>query len=137
MFRCSLLEISRTGKQRLAQMISAEVNTAASGEEKPGDIFLPLSCKSTLTANHRAGDQAASSTLSLVEVCHPLAYFAPAIAAVAQRAIAIPKGFHLVSFSAFVFASHLTSHGGTLTIEAIAYLKHNAIMVNAYHSGGK
>ena len=125
------------GKQKLSDQVGNAVSSQASAEEKPGDILLPLSCNNVLTSTHHAGDLASVATLTLVEVCSPLAYFAPDIASVAQRAIAIPRGYHLVSFSAFVYASHLTSTGGTLTVDAIAYLKHNAIVGSQSHYGGK
>lgn len=124
------------GQQHLADLAKTEVNNQASGEEKPGDILLPLSCKSTFTASHQAGDQAASAVLTLVAVCHPLAYFAPDIIRVAQQDIALPRGYRLISFSAFVYASHLTSQGGTLTVQAIAYLKQNTPVVH-YRFAGK
>ncbi len=120
----------------LSDQVNAGVQRRASGEGKPGDILLPLLCSSVFTADHAAGDMVAAATLSLTVDCQPLAYFAPDIASVAQRAIAIPKGYHLVSFSAFVYASHLTSQGGTLTVDAIAYLKHD-VVVNSERFAGK
>ena len=125
------------GKQQVSDQVGKAVNTAISAEAKPGDVLLPLQCHNTLTSNHRAGDQASSATLTLTENCQPLAYFAPDIATAAQRAIAIPKGYHLVSFSAFVFASRLSASGGTLSVEVLAYLAHNAVVVSTSHFAGK
>jgi hypothetical protein len=61
----------------------------------------------------------------VAETCTPLAYFAGDIEAATRQRLTTPKGYHLVSFSAFVAESHTAAAGGTLTIQAIAYLRRN------------
>jgi len=116
-----------TGTQQLMSQADAATSAKAQREMKPGYVLLPLHCSHSLSASHQAGDQAASSTLTLGETCTPLAYFAADIISLAGQHIPIPKAYHLVSFSAFVVESHVTATGGTLTVAAIAYLKRNTL----------
>ncbi len=112
-----------TGTQTLTAQVNAAVRSQANKEARPGDVLLPLDCNSSLSSDHQAGDEAASAVITLTQVCTPLAYFAPDIETIAQRSIPIPKGYQFVSFVAFVAQSHLHAQGGTLTIQAIVYLK--------------
>jgi hypothetical protein len=125
------------GTQTVTSQVSTAINDLAQGEIQPGYILLPLDCKTTLSANHSAGDHVGTAILTLTEVCTPLAYFAPDIAFAAQQRITIPKGYHLVSFSALVAQSNVTSAGGTLTVQAVAYLKQNTPIISPYHFAGK
>ncbi|SRR5579875_1155755 len=117
------------GKQRLEQLVSEQVNGQVAREEKPGDVFLPFSSQKTFTDTHQAGDLATSTAISLVETCEPLAYFAPDVERAAQQLVAIPRGYQLVSFSADIFKSRLSANGGTLSVEAIAYLRRTSLSV--------
>lgn len=126
-----------TGSQALTTQADEAVNGQAQQETRPGTILLPLDCAGTLVASHQAGDQALASTLTLTKTCTPLAYAATDIAKQAQLRIAIPKGYHLVSFSAFVAGSNIGAQGGTLTVQAIAYLKQDTPVVRTSHFAGK
>lgn len=126
-----------TGRQALASQMNEAANTQAQQEVKPGYITLPLHCTERFLASHQAGDEAASSLLTFTKTCTPLAYNAADIEMLAQQRIAIPRGLHLVSFSALVLQSHVTAQGGALRVEAIAYLKYNTPIVSTYHFAGK
>ncbi|HEX7735303.1 MAG TPA: baseplate J/gp47 family protein [Ktedonobacteraceae bacterium] len=126
-----------TGRQALAAQVNDAVNAQAQQEVKPGFILLPLDCTTTFSASHQAGDQAAASLLALTKTCTPLVYSAVDIEKLAQRSIAIPQFYHLVSFTALVVQSNVTAQGGTLTVHAIAYLKHNVVPVHTYRFPGK
>jgi len=90
-----------------------------------------------LSASHQAGDQAANSTITLTEICTPLAYFAPDIATQARQRLTIPNDYQLVSFTAVVVDSQVTTTSGTLTVRAIAYLKRIRLVVSPYRFAGK
>jgi hypothetical protein len=126
-----------TGRQALTTGVDEAVNHQAQQETRPGMVLLPLDCKTAFSASHAAGEQAASSTLTLTKTCTPLAYFVPEVEVLAERLVRIPPDFHLVSFVAFVAASHVTATGGTLTVQATAYLKQNTLWVSTYHFAGK
>jgi hypothetical protein len=126
-----------SGTQTLTGQVSAAMNDQAQREMKPGLILLPLNCSPTLTSDHQPGDEVSSAILTLKESCTPLAYFAGAIAAVSQHGFTLPQGYHLVSFTALVLDSHTTATEGTLTVQAIAYLKQNTATVRTYHFAGK
>lgn len=112
------------GKQALIIQLDAAVNGQAQREVKTGNILLPLNCAASFSASHQAGDQAASSLLTLIKTCTPLVYASADIEALARRSITIPQGYRLVSFAAFVTRSNVTAQGGTIIVKAIAYLKH-------------
>jgi len=113
------------GRQALSTQIDEAVNYEAQQETKPGNILFPLDCAAMFSTSHEAGEQAVASLLTFTKTCTPLAYSAVDIEKFAQQSIAIPRDYHLVSFSALVLRSNLTAQGGTLTVEAIAYLKHD------------
>jgi hypothetical protein len=113
-----------SGKQALATQVDAVVNIRVQQEVKTGNVLLPLSCTTTFSASHQAGDQAASSLLTLIKACTPLVYTSTDIESLARRSIAVPQGYRLVSFAAFITQSNVTVQGGTIIVKAIAYLKH-------------
>jgi hypothetical protein len=124
------------GEKQLSDLVNGKVEAAANREEKPGEILLPLQCSKTFTANHNAGDQAMDATIRLVGICQPLAYYAPDIARVAQRLLSMPKGYHLISFSAFVMKS-ATNTQRTVTVQAISYIKQDEPIIKTYRFAGK
>jgi hypothetical protein len=126
-----------TGSEQITSQVNSAINDQARGEIRAGYILLPLDCKTNLSANHNAGDHVASAIITLIETCIPLAYFAPNIAAKAQLHFQIPQGYHLVSFSAYVAQSNVTAKGGTLIVQAVAYLKQNTQVSKNYRFAGK
>ncbi len=126
-----------TGRLALTAQVDEAAHRQAQQEARPGYLLLPLDCKMTFIASHAAGEQAASSTLTLTETCPPLAYFVPEVEAQAMRLVRIPPGSRLVSFVAFVAESHVTATGGTLTVEATVYLMQNRMPARPYPFTGK
>lgn len=119
------------GRQALTAQVDNAVNTQAQREVKPGTIMLPIGCTTTFVASHQVGDQASSSLLALTKICTLLAYSTTDIEKLAQRSIAIPQGYRLLSSSAFVVTSHVTTTRGTLTVRAIIYLKQDRSTVRS------
>lgn len=125
------------GKQSLTAQVDGTVNIQAEREVKPGYIQLPLDCKISFSASHQAGDQVVASVLTLMKTCALLAYSTADVEKLAQRSIATPKVYRLVSFVAFVTRNNVTAQGGTLTVHATAYLKRERPEASPYRTVGR
>jgi hypothetical protein len=125
------------GTQTLTTQVSTAINNQAQQETKPGYILLPLHCFPTLTANHQPGDQVRAAIITFKETCTTFAYFAVDIETTTKHFFTIPHGFHLVSFTALVLSSNTTTSGGTLNVQAIAYLKQDRPIVTLHYAGAK
>lgn len=120
-------------KQTITSQVAQNVSAQIQKETPPGAILLDQSCHQTVTANHQAGDQVKSAVISMVETCSPLAYFGADVATKAQKAIAIPGGYHTTFFSAII----LSVQGRSMVVSAIVYLKMDTIQSRGFRFGNK